>query len=57
MEKSCENCADYIVCWGMGEPKEKVCDKWKMDFMTYQKLRKEAQEAAQKFRKNTPESH
>lgn len=46
MEKSCENCMEYIVCWGMGEPKVKVCDNWKIDIMTYQKLRAENKEEA-----------
>lgn len=43
MEKTCENCEDYIVCLQTtGKEPKKVCSDWKLDFMTYQNMMKEA---------------
>lgn len=41
IEKSCENCADYIACWGMGKPQKTVCENWQIDFATFQDLLEE----------------
>lgn len=41
MEKSCHNCADYIVCYGMNEikvDKGANCQDWHLDFIAYQEL-------------------
>ena len=38
IKKSCLNCQDSIVCYGMDEPEDKVCDDWQMDFMLFQEL-------------------
>lgn len=42
MEKTCENCEDYIVCLQTtGKEPKKVCSDWKLDFMAYQNIMQE----------------
>ena len=39
MKKSCHNCEDYIVCYGLDDIKEdkgENCPDWQLDFATYQ---------------------
>ena len=53
IQKSCGNCADYIVCWQyekieeyddeelnekMNIERAKDCSDWHLDFLTYQKM-------------------
>ena len=43
MEKTCQNCADFIVCLQTnGKEPTKVCKNWQIDFMTYQSMMEEA---------------
>lgn len=40
--KSCLNCADYIVCYGLDEPEDPTkgenCPDWQLDFLDYQEM-------------------
>ena len=41
MKKSCNNCADYIVCYGMDEiteDKGENCPNWHLDFIDFQNM-------------------
>lgn len=48
IERSCNNCMDSIVCYGLDEPddpsKGKSCPDWQLDFMEYQELLEKAKE-------------
>lgn len=45
IERSCENCMDSIVCYGLEEPddpsKGKSCPDWHLDFGIFQELLEE----------------
>lgn len=40
IKRTCNNCMDSIVCYGMDEPQEpnkaESCPDWQLDFMEYQ---------------------
>lgn len=36
IEKKCETCLDYIVCWNNKTLKENACKNWKPDFQIMQ---------------------
>lgn len=42
IKKSCDNCMDYIVCYGMGKPEDpskgETCPDWHLDFMEFQEM-------------------
>lgn len=42
VERTCDNCADTIVCYGMNDPddneKAKTCPDWHLDYFVYEKL-------------------
>lgn len=41
IKKSCNNCADYIVCYGFDEvtvDKGENCPDWHLDFMIFQEM-------------------
>ena len=41
MKKSCNNCKEYIVCYGLDEieiDKGENCANWTLDFAEYQNL-------------------
>lgn len=44
IEKSCDNCQDYIVCYAYDKLKEEACNDWHLDFASYQKLIEEEKE-------------
>ena len=36
VEKTCDTCADAVVCWAEGKPMDKACENWQIDFMLFQ---------------------
>ena len=46
IERSCNNCMDCIVCYGLDEPddpnKGATCKDWQLDIMEYQDLLEES---------------
>lgn len=42
IERSCDNCQDYIVCYGFDEAEDPskgaTCPDWHLDFIIYQDL-------------------
>lgn len=50
IKKSCQNCADSIVCYGLNEPPKgtkeaEKCPDWHLDFMEYQDLLEEQEKS------------
>lgn len=55
LEKSCDNCQDYIVCLASDTLlDEGACESWRLDFLEYQKFCNE-REKRKKLEKENPE--
>ena len=46
VERSCDTCANTIMCWAEGKPMDQVCNEWEIDFMTFQDKWEELKETS-----------